>query len=154
VEANVRANVPEARVMYIEPDVSRDRVAPPLVADHGMTVDEWIAETTGQLEALRRRETVAATTAAADDDLDELARPADIPDAGYGFGRDHELHLAPAEEEATASAADDAAEPARVDAARAGDAAGPAGDDAKDIGSTEDSDEDDGADSTSATAET
>jgi cation diffusion facilitator family transporter len=34
VEANVRANVPEARVMYIEPDVSRDRIAPPLVPEH------------------------------------------------------------------------------------------------------------------------
>lgn len=51
VEANVRANVPEAKVMYIEPDVARDRVAPPLVAEHtGMSTEEWTA--TGEMEAI------------------------------------------------------------------------------------------------------
>lgn len=112
VEANVRANVPEARVMYIEPDVSRDRIAPPLVAEHvGMTVREWIAETTGQLEAFRRTETAAASKAATDDDdLDELLRPADIPDATPGLHGDDELDTASGTGDAADATGDDEAE--------------------------------------------
>jgi cation diffusion facilitator family transporter len=53
VEANVRAQVPEAKVMYIEPDVAREFVASPLVAEHtGLSTREWLEETTGQLAAI------------------------------------------------------------------------------------------------------
>jgi hypothetical protein len=34
VERNVRANVPEARVMYLEPDVARDHRSGPVVTPH------------------------------------------------------------------------------------------------------------------------
>jgi len=39
VERNVRANVAEARVMYIEPDVHNDRRGQPLVAEHAGHLD-------------------------------------------------------------------------------------------------------------------
>src|SRR4051794_2945413 len=39
VERNVRANVPEARVMYLEPDVARDQRSKPVVTPHVPTHD-------------------------------------------------------------------------------------------------------------------
>jgi cation diffusion facilitator family transporter len=55
VERNVRANVPEARVMYIEPDVRRDSRGQPLVAEHEGRLDHddplW-AQITGQQPAV------------------------------------------------------------------------------------------------------
>jgi hypothetical protein len=71
VEANVRANVPEAKVMYIEPDVAREFVAEPLVAEHtGLSTSEWLEETTGQLQAI-------AVESGSDEPLaaEELAEP-------------------------------------------------------------------------------
>ncbi len=51
VERNVRANVPEARVMYIEPDVHASRRGQPMVPEHEGHLDHgdplW-AEITGQ----------------------------------------------------------------------------------------------------------
>jgi len=52
VERNVRANVPSARVMYIEPDVARDKRGTPVVPEHGPE-DEVPAELKARLEAQR-----------------------------------------------------------------------------------------------------
>src|SRR6478672_1343126 len=55
VERNVRANVAEARVMYIEPDVAYEHRADPLVAEHEGHLDHddplW-AQITGQQPAM------------------------------------------------------------------------------------------------------
>ncbi|MCU1354393.1 MAG: Cation diffusion facilitator transporter [Acidimicrobiales bacterium] len=55
IESNVRANVPEARVMYIEPDVHRDHRARTYVAEHEGRLDHadplW-AEITGEHRAI------------------------------------------------------------------------------------------------------
>lgn len=110
VEANVRANVPEARVMYIEPDVSRDLLPPPLVPEHtgaapadltppppprltthvpqAETAAARVAEDARKLDAvLAEVAAVAGTGAASSIDLDELLRPQQIPTQGTGARR-------------------------------------------------------------------
>jgi cation diffusion facilitator family transporter len=82
VEANVRANVPAAKVMYIEPDVSRDKVAAPMVSETaGLTTGEW--ETiTGAVDAV-----ADAGPVPPHDDLDALLRPQPIPEQATGERR-------------------------------------------------------------------
>lgn len=55
VERNVRANVPEARVMYIEPDVARDKRSGPVVAEH-LPTDEVPEAARAKVVEARRRE--------------------------------------------------------------------------------------------------
>lgn len=107
VEANVRANVPQARVMYIEPDVSRDRLPPPLIEEHtGISPREWLAQTTGQLEAIRladyeqaQREGAAAPVAGGDDTatVDEEERDEERDEAREVRRRDEHRAAATAE---------------------------------------------------------
>jgi len=53
VERNVRANVPSARVMYLEPDVARDKREQPVVPEHTGSHDVP-AEVRARLEADRK----------------------------------------------------------------------------------------------------
>jgi divalent metal cation (Fe/Co/Zn/Cd) transporter len=55
IERNVRANVPEARVMYIEPDIHHDHRARSYVEEHGAQLshdDPLYAEITGEHRAI------------------------------------------------------------------------------------------------------
>ncbi|MBI2708872.1 MAG: cation diffusion facilitator family transporter [Actinobacteria bacterium] len=87
VESNVRANVPEARVMYVEPDVSKDHRDAPLVVEHvpGTDVPDEV------------RERMAADAAAARARARTI--PADDPPPGQRHRSDRRRRWPPVDED-------------------------------------------------------